>query len=110
MGDVVDGIVIGGTGLTEVRLNLFGYTVRQYNVPTDDRDQYYIPLTINLLRLGLHNAYIEVDTDDAEVTIKYILYDDINIRRKLCAKKPNEAKPIEWYSMIHTSPLRHPGI
>lgn len=97
-GDVVRGITVKGGHLTDVCVNLLGFLFKRYRVTKGEET--YIPVTINLLRLGIHNATVDFDSDDVEVTVHNILYEDIDYRRKLCKKDVGHVMPMEWYSEI----------
>jgi len=97
-GDVVRGITVKGDHLSVVHVSLFGVLFKQYRVTKGQET--HIPVTINLLRLGIHNATVAFDSEDVEVTVHTILYDDIDYRRKLCEKNPGQVMPMEWYSEI----------
>lgn len=86
LGDVIEDIVTK----SKFSLRMFGSTVQP--------DQ---PFTLNLLRLGMHNAYLDFESDNADFEIRYVLYDDLEIRRNLCRKEPNtDIMPLEWYTEI----------
>jgi hypothetical protein len=97
-GDVVRGVTVKGDHLTDVRVCLFGDLFKRYRVTTGKET--FVPITVNLLRLGTHDAIVEFDSDDVEVTVHTILYDDIEYRRTLCKKEPGDVMPVEWYTEI----------
>jgi hypothetical protein len=55
-----------------------------------------IPITINMLTLGYHDAIVHMHGSDAIVTARFRQINDINVRNdmlKVCKKSP------EWFSV-----------
>lgn len=104
-GDVVDGITVKGTNVAKIDFRLAGYPFKTYEIFDTNQNggEQYIPITINVMRLGHHRAEIQMVAGIADITIHYKIYTDSNDRIDLCKKKPNEPMPLRWYSMIHAS-------
>lgn len=103
-GDVIDGITVKGINITKFEVILAGFAFKTYDLVMNASNECYVPVTINLLRLGLHAAHILLD-GNAEAVVRYKLFTDREYRMKLSIKEPGQPMQVEWYSIIDANTL-----
>jgi len=94
-GDAVTGLTVHG-GAGQLRVNVFG--VHVVSMQLSGRRE-FIPVTINLMRLGYHTARVELDSpDEVRVDVHYRLWTDKAVRRRVGGNYFSyKQKPLEWY-------------
>ena len=90
-GDLVLGLVVYGISLTSIRILVMGMPAMIVEFPECQR--HYVPVLINMRRLGLQSIRLECCGANCSVDVHYRLFNCADVRRSISPSKSDSEEP-----------------